>query len=127
MHVEKANRTTIYPIIEKHVGKGSSVYTDDHKVYDSLHGAFDHESVKHSAGECVKGKASTNSVERFWALIKRAYYGTHHWWSYKHLHRYVAEYGYLISLASMLFGALINNSEGKSLSYHQLINSSHGS
>jgi len=40
MQVEKANRATIYPIIEKHVEKGSSVYTDDHKIYDSLHGAL---------------------------------------------------------------------------------------
>jgi len=131
MHVEKANRATIYPIIEKHVGKGSSVFTDDHKIYDSLHGAFDHESVKHSAGEYVKGKASTNSIESFWALIKRGYYGTHHWWSYKHLHRYVAEYVYRHNTRHLsgihAIGALISNSEGKSLSYTELIHPTHDS
>ncbi len=51
-------------------------------------------TVKHSACDYVKEQASTNSVESFWALLKRGYYGTHYWWSFKHLHRYVSEYVY---------------------------------
>ena len=38
---------------------------------------YDHKTVRHSAGEYVNGKASTNGIESFWALLKRGYYGTH--------------------------------------------------
>jgi len=77
-HVEQEDMETLYPLIEKNVEEGSSVYTDEHKVFSQLHKAFDHESVKHSASEYVKGNASTNSIESFWVLLKRGYYGTHH-------------------------------------------------
>jgi len=124
-HVEQEDMETLYPLIEENVKEGSSIYTDEHKVFNQLHKAFDHESVKHSAIEYVKGNASTNSSESFWASIKHGYYGTHHWWSFKHLHRYVSEYVYrqntceITGLAAI--GALIKNSEGKTLTYKQRI------
>ena len=55
-------------------------------------GLLNHQSVKHSVGEYVKGMAHTNGVESFWALLKRGYYGTCHKMSPAHLHRYVAEF-----------------------------------
>ncbi len=125
MHVANSEKATLQPLIEENVKAGSSVYTDDHKSYIGLHHAFDHESVKHSAGEYVRDKASTNSIESFWALIKRGYYGTHHFWSFKHLHRYVAEYVYrhntrgLTGLVAL--DTMIRASEGKHLSYKELI------
>ena len=38
------------------------------------------------------GDVHTNSIESFWALLKRGHYGTHHWMSSKHLHRDVTEF-----------------------------------
>ena len=46
----------------------------------------------HSAGEYVSGKAHTNGIESFWAILTRGYYGTFHKLSRKHLHRYVNEF-----------------------------------
>ena len=57
-------------------------------------------------------------------LIKRGYYGTHHWWSFKHLHRYVAEYVYRQNTQHLkgldAIAALIQASQGKTLSYEGL-------
>jgi len=55
----------------------------------------------------------------------------HHWWSYKHLHQYVAEYVYRHNTRHLIaihaISALISNSEGKSLSYTELTNPTHDS
>ena len=67
---------------------GASVYTDDSTAYTTLP---DHESVKHSVGEYVRG-IHTNGVESFWATLKRAHKGTFHRISPKHLNRYVQEF-----------------------------------
>ena len=93
MPVVRADGPTLKKSISDNVEKGTSVYTDNHRGYLGLKD-YNHKSVKHSAGEYVNGKVSTHGIESFWALLKRGYYGTHHWWSVKHLHRYVAEYTY---------------------------------
>ena len=66
------------------------MYTDEARAYIGLR--RDHETVSHSAGEYVNGMASTNGMESFWAGLKRGYRGVYHWFSVKHLHRYVSEF-----------------------------------
>ena len=72
----------------------------------------------------VRGRSSTNGVESFWALMKRAYIGTHHWWSMKHLDRYVSEYVYRHNTIGVsgerALGSLLRNGEGVRLSYAAL-------
>ena len=57
---------------------------------------YDHDFVKHSAGEYVKYlegvKVHTNGIESFWSMLKRAHKGTFHRLSPKHLQRYVNEF-----------------------------------
>ena len=69
---------------------GAVVYTDSASAYRGV--PFHHEAVNHSRGEYVRGDATTNGIESFWALLKRAYQGTFHSLSKKHLDRYVAEF-----------------------------------
>ena len=73
-----------------HADAFATVYTDDAKAYQSL--PFDHDTVKHSVSEYVKGQAHTNGVESFWSMLKRGYHGTYHKMSPKHLNRYVSEF-----------------------------------
>ena len=73
------------------VAEGAKVYTDDALAYAGLVD-YDHESVKHSVAEYVRGNVHTNGIESFWSMFKRAHKGTFHKISPKHLQRYVAEF-----------------------------------
>ena len=123
--VVQKDQASLFSIIDERVKGRSKVYTDEAIVYMKLKNAIDHEAVKHFISEYVQDKASTNSIESFWALIKRAYYGTHRFWTFKYLHRYVAEYVYhnntrhLIGVESI--APLIKASESRTLSNANLV------
>ena len=108
-------------IMEHAEGPNTKVYTDDALTYHVLP---NHETVKHSVGEYVRGKAHTNGVESFWSMLKRAYTGTFHKLSPKHLDRYVKEFAGkhnlrdLDTLAQMT--AVVRRLAGKSLTYRAL-------
>jgi transposase-like protein len=87
--VENVQSETIYPIITKSLHKDTTVYTDEYGVYVNLSALFPHEIVQHGAGEYVKGKAHTNTMENYWSHLKRMIIGIHHKVSGKHLQYYV--------------------------------------
>ena len=89
--VPDTTKPTLQAFVGAFTGEGTVVYTDEHRSYIGLPGV-EHIAVKHSAGEYVRGQASTNGVESFWALLKRGYEGIYHRMSEKHLGRYVAEF-----------------------------------
>ena len=124
MPIDNNDQAAIHPVIRDNVEQGSTIYTDEHKAYGGLP-EYDRESVRHSAGEYVNGAASTNGIESFWALLKRGYIGTHHWWSVKHLHRYVAEYEHRQNTIGLsgepAIGTLIRSGDGRRLTYAALI------
>ena len=82
--VENTKSETMSRFIMEHAGPETQVYTDDALTYHCLP---NHETVKHFVGEYVRDKAHTNGVVSFWAVLKRAYTGTFHKLSPKHLVR----------------------------------------
>ncbi|MCY4429016.1 MAG: IS1595 family transposase [Rhodospirillales bacterium] len=82
---------TITDFVRSGLKPGAALYTDEATAYTRLP-EYDHEAVKHSALEYVRGEAHTNGPESFWSTFKRAYHGTYHHLSTKHLQRYVDEY-----------------------------------
>ena len=88
--VAKTDKATLQGFIGEHAAPGAKVYTDEHGSYEGM--PFDHEAVKHSVGEYVRGQAHTNGMESFWSMLKRGYQGTFHHFSEKHTGRYVAEF-----------------------------------
>ncbi len=124
--ISNTEKATLLGFVKGLVKQGSMVYTDESPSYLSLNKeGYGHAAVKHSAGEYVKHKASTNSIESFWSLLKRGYVGTHHWWSFKHLSRYVNEYVYrqnTIGISGeVAIGGIIRNGENMRLTYADLI------
>ena len=74
--------------ISPRVGEGTPVYTDDSSIYRHIP---NRSSVAHSRGQYRDGDCSTNGIESFWSMVKRAHKGTFHSISPKHLQRYVDE------------------------------------
>ena len=89
--VKNVEAETLRSFIEDRVASDAQVYSDDHASYGGLI-FHDHESVRHSHGEYVRGTVHTNGMESFWAMLKRAHKGTFHKISEKHLDRYVTEF-----------------------------------
>jgi transposase len=83
------------PIIKKHVRPGSRLSTDEWTAYRNLGGeGFEHGRVNHAAKEWARGEWHTNTIEAFWAMVKRTIRGTHIWVSPKHLPTYLGEIEY---------------------------------
>lgn len=74
----------------------SIVITDEYTGYQGLRGITDHYAVNHQR-EYVVGDTHTNTIEGFWALIKRAWYGQHHHYSNKWANHYISETAYKYS------------------------------
>jgi len=123
--ISDTKRTTVLPIINNKIEKGSIVYTDEWTSYTPLSTSYQHKIVKHSAKEFVSGDVHTNNIESFWALLKRGLTGIYHHTSDKHLEKYVNEFTFRFNNRKFTdgskFDVCLANSEGR-LDYKTLIN-----
>jgi len=91
--IADATKYIVVPLITKNVTKKAVIYTDEYQVYDTLDKmGYDRRTIKHSAGEYVKGNIHTNTIEGFWSLVKRGIDGCYHAVSPKYLQSYLNEY-----------------------------------
>ena len=67
--------------------------TDEYKGYTGMEKVLPHMVIKHQEW-FVDGNIHTNSIESFWALLKRGMFGQFHSVSRRHLQRYVDEFCY---------------------------------
>jgi len=66
--------------------------TDENPSYKFARADMPHETVHHGRGEYVRGNIHTNSIESFWALLKRGIVGNYHNVSKKYLPFYLNEF-----------------------------------
>jgi transposase-like protein len=128
-HVANVTAKTLRETIVRKVDRKSYLMTDEAPVYTKLGREFNgHGTVNHSEREYVKtgGFHHTNTVESFFAILKRAVYGQFHHISEAHLHRYLAEadfkYNHRIALGvddAERTDALLRGAKGKRLYYRQ--------
>ncbi len=120
--VEHTDAVTLHGFIHENVEEGAKVYMDEATAYSGLR---NHESVKHSVAEYVRGQAHTNGIESFWSMLKRAHKGTFHKLSAKHLGRYVDEFAGRHNMREMdtldQMAAIVSRMDGKRLRYWDLI------
>jgi len=70
--------------------RGAMVITDEYRAYSPLKNIVQHFAVDHRSAYAV-GDTHTNTIEGFWALVKRSWYGQHHHYSRKYADLYVSE------------------------------------
>lgn len=133
--VEKIDTATYGDLAEKvmeNVEHGSNLVTDGLSAYTTLGIYYNHKSVNHSAKEYVRTEAHTafkihtNTVEGMFGHLRRTIVGTYHWFSEKHMNKYLEEISFRYStrheLDSERFFDFLTRTEGK-LSYKKLIRS----
>ena len=121
----RVNSQTIAAAIRERVKQGHRLITDEDPKFHRIGWEYcrSHDTVHHSSGEYARGEIHTNTIESFFALIKRGVYGTYHSVSKKHLHRYVAEFAFRYNHRHMDDGArtqaAIRGAQGKRLLYRE--------
>lgn len=89
---EQADATVTLPFLRDNITAGSTLHTDDSRIYSRVKRDFTHEFVNHSKLEYVKSGVHTNTIEGFWGQLKRSIDGTYHCVSPKYLQLYVNEF-----------------------------------
>jgi transposase-like protein len=121
--IERVNAKTLKGAIKEVCNKSSCIMTDEWPSYRGIGKEFSggHKVVKHNDGECVRGDVSTNTVESYFALLKRVVHGAYHHVSKQHLHRYFGEFSFRWNCRKMNDGErtieAIKGSDGKRLMY----------
>ena len=122
--VPDTRKETLQDFVLDRTVEGATVYTDEALAYRGLPGRR-HETVRHSAGEYVRGMASTNGLESFWAMLRRGHDGVFHHFSAKHLDRYIAEFSGRHNMRNAdtvdMMAMIARQSVGKRLRYRELI------
>jgi transposase-like protein len=133
--VSSNEKDNLLPKIYLNCKDKSNIFTDSYNGYDDLKKHYNHEFVKHCAGEYNRYKKddsgrtaykiNTNSIEGFWSQLKRGIYGVYHWASNKHIQRYVNEFAFRYNNRLMndieIFTNWFGGCENKRLYYKVLI------
>jgi transposase-like protein len=94
-HIEQADQHTVHKIMKANIAKETRIHTDERNIYNIVPWHFaQHETVKHTADEYVRGDVTTNSVEGYFSVFKRGMRGTYQHCSEAHLHRYLSEFDF---------------------------------
>lgn len=123
--VPNTSKESIQPIMLASVKEGSTIHTDEWRGYNGLNKKYNHNVVKHGAGEYVVGLSHTNNVECFWSHLKRGLDGTYHQVSEKHLATYCNEFAFRYNTRKNdnreRFDITLGQTIGRRLTYRSLI------
>ena len=134
-HVANVDGANLKPILLANIAKDSHLMTDGAQHYRKIGREFAlHESTNHAQKEYakpskVKGvSAHSNTVESYFAILKRGIVGTYHHVSEEHLQRYVDEFDFRFSNRASLgvddsarAERLLKGVVGKRLTYQTVV------
>lgn len=89
--MDKLTYKDLSGMVKKYVDRDDSVLiTDEFSSYNKFNNIIEHVTIDHKKMYSYRG-LNTNTIESFWAIIKRQIIGQHHQVSAKYLPQYVAE------------------------------------
>jgi len=93
--VDGSRATDLIPHAKAYILPDTTIYTDELRSYRTLGDlGYTHERVNHAQGVYVSGNVHTNTIEGFWATVKRGIGGNYHAVSTKYLQSYLDEYAF---------------------------------
>ncbi|HUK59812.1 MAG TPA: IS1595 family transposase [Stellaceae bacterium] len=102
VHVPWVTGENLTKALEMNAKAGTTIYSDENHTTRFAARGFKSDSVNHKDGEYVRGDVYTNTVEGFFAIVKRGLTGVYHSVSDEHLDRYLAEFSFRYSNRSAL-------------------------
>jgi transposase-like protein len=126
-HIGHATKANVTKIVTENVHRETRLHTDESKLYNDASGHFaEHETIKHSANEYVRGDVHTNTIEGYFSIFKRGMKGVYQHCGEKHLHRYLSEFDFRYNNRTALgvsdterASKIIKGAEGKRLTYRR--------
>lgn len=98
---EKLTGRRILEFIKRAVKiEDSKLMTDEYHAYNAIGREMKHQIVNHQE-QFVDGDVHTNTIEGFWSLLKRAWYGSHHHYTTGFTPLYVAERCYVYNYRNL--------------------------
>lgn len=97
-HVQRVTAENLKPIVEQMVDEQAHVMTDSSTVLRGALKSRKHNQVNHRNDEYVRYEngvcITTNSIEGYFATLKRGIKGVYHHVGQQHLHRYLSEFDF---------------------------------
>lgn len=91
--IENRRARTLKPHVLQWVRSGASIATDEAYAFEWMaEWGYQHETVNHARKEYVRGDVHTNTLDAFWAVVRRGINGTYVWVSKKYLPTYLGEF-----------------------------------
>ena len=91
--IESRRKRPLQAHVKANVEAGAALYSDALMSYDGLATKYAHQVIDHAVGY-VNGAVHTNTMENYWALLKRGLHGTYVSVEPFHLFRYLDEQAY---------------------------------
>lgn len=123
-HVSSRSGEELQGHIRQCVEAGAAIFSDELASYMGLGDDYRHDIINHAV-EYVNGNTHTNTIENFWALLKRGLHGTYISVEPFHLFRYIDEQSFRYNNRTEMndgdrFSAVVSQVAGKRLTYAQL-------
>ena len=124
-HVERVTAENLRPIVDQMIAKDAHLMTDTSTVLRNVGTGIKHDLVNHTGKEYVRYEdgvcITTNTVESFFAILKRGINGVYHHVGQQHLHRYLSEFDFRYNSKNTTDGEraelAIKGAKGKRLMY----------
>ena len=125
IHMPRVTHENLRPVIDEYLAEGVHVMTDSSTVLKGINVGGKHDMVNHTAKEYVRYEngvcITTNTVEGYFATLKRGIDGVYHHVGKQHLNRYLSEFDFRYNNRSVSdterSEKAIKASEGKRLKY----------